>query len=78
MVFYSIAQDAGSGTKSDVADSTPNIDLKERSGEESAFEKCGVPNKMGLNKYGLEFLSASHSKAGKFIQTFCIDCRPKI
>lgn len=27
---------------------------------------CGRPNKAGLNRYGLEFLSSSLSKSGKF------------
>lgn len=33
-----------------------------------ATKKCGIPNQMGLNKHGLEFLSSSHSKAGKKIK----------
>lgn len=36
-----------------------------------ATKKCGIPNQMGLNKHGLEFLSSSHSKAGKKNQNTC-------
>lgn len=49
---------------SDVADKTETQ-------SDIVMKKCGIPNQMGLNKYGLEFLSSSHSKAGKIQMIKC-------
>lgn len=32
--------------------------------QETTIKRCGVPNKLGLNKDGLEFLSSGQTKAG--------------
>lgn len=44
----------------------PNAN-KEKENQEIDVKKCGIPNQMGLNKQGLEFLSSAHSKAGKHV-----------
>lgn len=53
-------QESGTATRSDANNFIPN----ENSEQELTFKKCGIPNKMGLNKDGLEFLSSGQTKAG--------------
>lgn len=50
------------------SDAIPNENLITDSQQELAFKKCGIPNKMGLNKNGLEFLSSGQTKAGTRMQ----------
>lgn len=60
-----IQESSTAATKSDANESITNEILSRNSEEELAFKKCGIPNRMGLNKGGLEFLSSGQTKAGK-------------
>ncbi|XP_031639924.1 phenoloxidase-activating factor 2-like [Contarinia nasturtii] len=64
-----VQQDVGSlGSRFDTDEPAANRDVN----QEIDVKKCGIPNQMGLNKYGLEFLSSAHSKAGEFPWTVAI------
>lgn len=63
-IIHQKKQETGTATRSDANDTIPNGNLNKNSEQELAFKKCGLPNKMGLNKEGLEFLSSGQTKAG--------------
>lgn len=71
-IYFFVCKKSGIDGRVDELDSIRSGSANEKTGQlsESMLKKCGVPNKMGLNKDGLQFLSSAQTKAGAWVSNY--------